>query len=68
MARVLAWHQAITWTNADPVHLRIYTALGGDEFMILLLKPFIDFQYLQTEDSNCIDFIALDNKKITWGQ
>ena len=29
MARVLAWHQAITWTNADPVHLRIYTALGG---------------------------------------
>ena len=36
--------------------------------MILLLKPLIDFQYLQTEDSNCIDFIALDNKKITWGQ
>ena len=23
--------QAITWTNADPAHRRIYTALGGDE-------------------------------------
>ena len=23
--------QAINWTNADPVHRRIYTALGGDE-------------------------------------
>ena len=24
--------QAITWTNADPIHWRIYVALGGDEF------------------------------------
>ena len=24
--------QAITWTNADPVHRRIYEAPGGDEF------------------------------------
>ena len=23
--------QAITWINADPVHWRIYAALGGDE-------------------------------------
>ena len=23
--------QAITWTNADPVHRRIYVALGGDK-------------------------------------
>ena len=23
--------QAIIWTNADPVHQRIYAALGGDE-------------------------------------
>ena len=23
------WRQAITWTNADPVHWRIYVALGG---------------------------------------
>ena len=29
-------HQAIIWTNADPVHRRIYAALGGDE-----LKAFI---------------------------
>ena len=24
--------QAATWTNDDPVHWRIYVALGGDEF------------------------------------
>ena len=24
--------QAITWTNVEPVHWRIYAALGGDEF------------------------------------
>ena len=24
--------QAIIWTNADPIHWRIYAALGGDEF------------------------------------
>ena len=23
--------QAIIWTNADPIHWRIYAALGGDE-------------------------------------
>ena len=28
--------QAITWTNADPVHRRIYAALGGDE-----LSPYL---------------------------
>ena len=22
-------HQAITWTNADPVHRQMYAALGG---------------------------------------
>ena len=27
--------QAITWTNADPIHWRIYVALGRDE----LIKP-----------------------------
>ena len=27
--------QAIIWTNADPVHWRIYVALGGDELMIV---------------------------------
>ena len=25
--------QAITWTNADPVHRRIYGALGGGELI-----------------------------------
>ena len=28
--------QAITWTHADPVHLRVYAALGGDELIIQL--------------------------------
>ena len=27
--------QAITWTNADPVHRRIYAALGVDELMVM---------------------------------
>ena len=27
----MAWRQAITWTNADPVYWRIYAALGGDD-------------------------------------
>ena len=26
--------QAITWTNAGPVHWRIYAALGGDELIL----------------------------------
>ena len=26
-----SWRQAITWTNNDPFHWRIYAALGGDE-------------------------------------
>ena len=25
--------QAIIWTNADPIHWRIYAALGEDELM-----------------------------------
>ena len=29
--------QAITWNNVDPVHWRIYAALGGDEFKPNLL-------------------------------
>ena len=28
--------QAIIWTNADPIHWRIYAALGGD---VLILSP-----------------------------
>ena len=30
--------QAIIWTNADPVHRRIYAALGGNEFKCQLRK------------------------------
>ena len=29
--------QAIIWTNVDPVHRRIYGALGGDEFRLLYI-------------------------------
>ena len=29
--------QAIIWTNADPVHWRIYAALGGDELTTILV-------------------------------
>ena len=27
------YRQAIIWTKADPIHWRIYTALGGDELI-----------------------------------
>ena len=31
MARRQIVEKAIIWTNADPIHWRIYAALGGDE-------------------------------------
>ena len=36
--------QAIIWTNADPIHWRIYTALGGDEFYLGNQQPQCWFQ------------------------
>ena len=33
----MAWHQAIIWTNADPIHCRIYVVLEGDELSHWLL-------------------------------
>ena len=32
--------QAITWTNVDPVHWRIYAARGGDELIYCVLICF----------------------------
>ena len=29
----MTWRQAIIWTNADPIHWRIYAALGEDEII-----------------------------------
>ena len=37
----MALRQAITWTNAEPVHRRIYAALGGDELTVFLLPSYI---------------------------
>ena len=31
LIQVMPWRRTITWTNADPVHWRIYTAPGRDE-------------------------------------
>ena len=33
----MAW-QAIIWTNAHPIHWRIYAALGGDELTLWLVQ------------------------------
>ena len=30
--------QAIIWTNVDPIHWRIYAALGGDEYRRIVDK------------------------------
>ena len=32
----MAWRQVIVWTNADPIHWRIYAALGADELNIAM--------------------------------
>ena len=40
--------QAIIWTNADPIRLRIYEALGGDELTVFLYIP----QRYRREDVN----------------
>ena len=31
LVQIVAWRQAIIWTNADLIHWCIYAALGGDE-------------------------------------
>ena len=36
LVQVVAWHRtgekpSVTWINADPIHQRIYTALGGNK-------------------------------------
>ena len=36
----MAWHRK-GWTNADPIHWRIYAALGGNELngtVVILMK------------------------------
>ena len=30
---MMAWQQAIIWTNGDPIRWRIYAALEGDELV-----------------------------------
>ena len=43
--------QAIIWTNADPVHGCIYTALGWDDFTPQMLKDSVaHFKYQQTNE------------------
>ena len=42
--QVMAWRQAIIWTNAGPVHWHIYAAPGGDElthFGLALFPPWL---------------------------
>ena len=33
----MAWRQAIIWTNDEPIHWRIYAALGGDKLTLVWL-------------------------------
>ena len=42
MALALIWQQAIIWINAQPIHWRIYAALGGDEFKKTCLAFVLD--------------------------
>ena len=38
--------QAIAWTNVDPVHWRIYAALGGDELTFMPISMMIVFSQI----------------------
>ena len=38
--------QAIIWTNADPIHGRIYASIGGDE--LTKVRALISNDYLQS--------------------
>ena len=48
--------QAIIWTNVDPVHRRIYAALGGDELMHAHEKRYRELIFsLNTNGFLCAD-------------
>ena len=50
----VAWRQAITWTNANPVHWRIYAALGGYELKASFTKRLDDIKTWTNNYTNCI--------------
>ena len=37
--------QASIWTNADPIHWRIYAAVGGDEFQLRAVMVTLDISW-----------------------
>ena len=49
---VLNWRQAIIWTNADPIHWRIYVPLGGDELTYKQLE--MHGAYVSTAATNVL--------------
>ena len=63
--------EAIIWTNADPIHSRIYAALGGDK-----LTPF-DHSFLLSHMNHMDDFelgaikqpfdiLCISERKLFW--
>ena len=61
--------QAIIWTNTDPIHRRIYAALGGDKlrkfFGCYLAAPLISC-YVRVLVSIDISFRSLWKQIIIW--
>ena len=57
LVHVMAWcgigdkRQDITWTNADPVHRRIYASLGGEE-MIFFFERWVKRKVCQIVNTN----------------
>ena len=47
--------QAIIWTNTDPIHWRIYAALGGDE--IVALKEHINESWIKISSEKMLQKI-----------
>ena len=47
--------QAISWINAEPIHWRIYAALGGDELKLKCLEHVeVDFRQASAVDMNSL--------------
>ena len=50
--------QAILWTNADPIHWRIYVALWRDELIIYSVKEMFAFAKIAIRFSELLSYLT----------
>ena len=65
-------HQAIIWINVDPIHWRLYVALGGDEstdsFELRLNLYMTDFQLIDNQLTSAFLPFYMISSKLVWHQ